>query len=93
MRFEGSVIHDPKKIAVKWSEFFAKLYTPKEDVRYDNEFKRKVESEIEKMTIDSFSNSVEILDSPFSLEEIELCIRELKNGKSGGLDGLKIRRS
>ena len=88
MCFDGTLYHSPLDITNKWAEYFENLYTPKDNPEYDKEFKKHVEARVRDMDKESYEYYVAELDSPFTVEEVKLCIRELKNGKAGGYDNL-----
>jgi len=88
MTFGDEVIYDTREISNKWSEYFANLYKPDTSGKYDEDFRRDIESKVQEMVEMSKDRHIPLLDNPFTYEEVATCLRNLKNGKATGIDGI-----
>ena len=55
------------------------------DIAFDDSWKEEVDKKVCDFPTDCVEN---VLDREINLEEIALCVRKLKNNKTGGSDGL-----
>ena len=66
-----------------WKAHFSELAKSKLDA---NSAENRVESDLHAR---SFGHNDQVLDTPFTIEEIENAVKKLKVGKGGGFDGLQ----
>ena len=72
-----------------WAQHQEKLSTSLEDPALDEEFRRKVEEEVEQMTHHSKAQPASEMDKPFTPEELKAALKKLKQGKASAGDGTK----
>ena len=87
LKVGGRVITDEEEIRIAWHEYFNKLYSPGDD-RYDAEFTRHIEEEIEKYKKDANLLWDDILKNEFTTEEVGKVIDEIKHRKAPGWDNI-----
>ena len=80
------MIHDPVEMRNQWASYFEKLFTPKENTQFDDNWKQKIEAEVEdlqsKHLVDK--SNVERIAST----DIAKQLAKMKNKKAPGYDGL-----
>lgn len=81
----GVVTSDGDTILQCWVEHFQKILGLEQSLT--KKFQR-LQMKFMILLLGSFLNAADVLDDSFSVEEIEAAIKKLKNGKSGGVDGL-----
>lgn len=82
----GNIIQDTNKITEEVCQFYSKLYKKKFQSDECDAFMNSVKENVTKLTDeDKF-----LLERDVTLTEIETALKQMKNGKSPGIDGLSI---
>ncbi len=84
----GTILTDPTDIIEAWKCYFEKLYTPVEDEKFDENFRKYVERKVCEYDIDSNLYYDDIMGTGFSISEIKKAVSELKNKKAPGWDNV-----
>lgn len=71
-----------------WKEHYQGLYTPSDLNIFDDTFKKFVERQLENYSKESFLFDDDVLEKPFTTDEVSRICLHLSNGKAGGLDGV-----
>ena len=82
LRENGQIIYDQKEIQKNLTNYYRKLYTT--EVKVDNQ---KVSDIVTPKLNEAESKS---LDRPLTIPELGQAVKDLKNGKVGGVDGILI---
>ena len=86
VQVDNVTLTDAGAIREAWKGYFQDLYTPKNAVHYDGEFRENVEQTLKEMVVQSHSRDTFIMSHPISYEEVDSCIKQLKNKKAPGWD-------
>ena len=82
---QGKISSDKDVVLDAWASHFSKLFQS----RVGSEAGlQQLQSKIEHLAAASFQNDEQILDCPFTVDEIKGAVKSLKRGKSNGPDGL-----
>jgi len=81
---KGEEVEDEEGRTEEWARSYEKLGTPWWEERFDEEWRKKVQAEVEEWGKER--NVQEELDGPVRKEEVEWGIKQLKKGKAGGLE-------
>ena len=86
MQFDDETYRDPFVICDKWKLYFKKLYTPTNNVEYDDDFKMFVESKNRehKVLLESFQNTNNITE--VTAKDIIRDLKSVKRNKACGKD-------
>ena len=71
-----------------WKAHYEQLYTPKESPVYDEQFKVFVEQQLKEYVDLSANVTNDVLETPFTTEEVSNLCLKLPNNKVGGMDEL-----
>ena len=82
------MITDKNDILAAWARHYQYLYTPRNDIRFDNSFRDQVEQKLNYYSEESTNTVDDVLDEPFTTTEVNDVCLHLPNRKAGGLDGL-----
>ena len=84
----GDVISYAGDVWKAWKQYLEQLYTPKDDARVDNDFKKVIEETIQQ--IENNGNLIldDIMKQEFTVKEIEKIVAKIKNGKDPGWDDI-----
>ena len=82
-----SVISTKGKLAVLKTHY-RQLGSCSVDSAFDDSWKEKVDEQVSESCIVSRACEDSVLDREIESEEIVVCVRQLKNNKTGGSDGL-----
>ena len=82
----GNIIQDTKKITEEECQFYSNLYKKKFQSDDCDAFMESVNENVTKLT----DEDKLLLDKDVTLIEIETALKQMKNGKSPGIDGLSI---
>ena len=86
-RKDGKLVVESEGKKEVWREAFARLgECGGDEGKFDEEFRVKVEAEIEEMSEETWKQVEESLDKVFEEKEVEVELRHMKNGKAGGED-------
>ena len=86
MKFDDKpLLHDSEEIVDSWALDFEKLYTPSCGNSFSEKHSERIMSDIEEI-INKTNEFCYILDKEFTVKEMELACKTLKNGKSPGFD-------
>ena len=80
---DGNLLTEEADISKEWSVYYKELFSDKQDINWDCDFKMEIEREMEK--IDRVT-PVELDGGPILVEEIETEINKLKKKKAPGWD-------
>ena len=84
INFDGRTASTPQEITDEWAKHFKKLYTPSDDLHFDNEHKNHISRQLQ-----SINENLVFPDPPIiSTEEVQAAVRLGKNGKAAGEDGI-----
>ena len=81
-------MREDKELLDVWKSHYEDLYTPKDNPRFDAEFKHFVESKVQEFEAKNEQDPNDSLGKPFSVDQVQAICGKLPNGKSGGTDGL-----
>ena len=94
-REDSTLTDDKEEVLSKWYEDFKNLYSPTEWSDVDEEFYQSVLStkqELESNSRDSIVNdnndSLDVMNSEITVEEVILALSSAKNGKTPGMDNI-----
>ena len=89
MKFNNTITRDPVEIVSHWGSYFKELYTPSENINYDNVFKENVSEYIRSLNNKLFSDDC-IFDDNYniSVEEVTQALKKVKNAKACGDDNM-----
>ena len=84
---DGEIITDPTQIQKEWNKYYEKLYSECDD-DYDNEFKEKVEREVQHIENSLKRDHLEsyLTGGPITLKDTDEIIKTLPNNKAAGYD-------
>ena len=82
----SEIVTNPDEVLLCWADHFSHLFKSQSS---HNPNVKEFNDQIPFLTAQSYLNSDDILDIPFTIEEIEFALKKLKKGKSGGIDGLQ----
>ena len=83
---DGTILTDPQEQSKAWKQYFEELYTPTDNVNYDNDFKMYIDNEITRMEKDSMLNDDCIMSKELTLQEVQNVIAKLKCNTAPGWD-------
>ena len=86
VEWKGKEVEEKEDIAEAWAGFFERLGVEDRKDNYQETFKSWVDVEVREMGEERMYQ--EELDGEFNEEEIVWGMKNLKNGKAGGIDGL-----
>ena len=87
--FNDKLEKDPDSILNGWCDYFRKLYTFSNEDNFDDEFRGKVEKDIQcYLKVDENSQSTNYLTNEVTDEELNSIISSLPNGKCASSDNL-----
>ena len=86
---QGEIVNNAQEVREVWRDFFEVLGRDDSSGVYDDEFKVEVERRIQNLEKESFNVFEVDLDGPISSEEILCHLKQLRNFKAAGLDGIK----
>lgn len=88
LKVDDNIVTEETELLNVWKAHYSDLFTPKDNVDFDAEFKESIEKKVNEYKGLSFNVVDDILDKPFTVDQVSgICI-DLPNGKSGGLDGI-----
>ena len=83
----GNVLIDTHEINQAWFDYFKNMFTPKADVRFDEEWYQQVNEYVSKQTTaPTEPYNTHLFDVPFSESELAQCVKSLKKKKASGWD-------
>ena len=84
---QGVTLTDPSDIRADWNEYYKRLYSTKSDENYDDEFKCKIEKELEDIWKHKHI-SKKLKGGDITVDELKKMISKLKMKKASGWDQL-----
>ena len=87
INFNGNKIRGSQNITDHWGCYFASLYKPSCNEKFDENFKTYVSDKVEEYNSDSSVLSGEHF-CPLNKDEVILAVKQSKTGKSCGYDGI-----
>ena len=88
LKVNDKIITDERELLLAWKSHYEDLYTPVNSVHYDATFKNFIEDKLLEYSAISGSVKDDVLENPFTMEEVCAVCLGLPNNKAGGLDGL-----
>lgn len=86
INFNGVTCRDSDSIARNWGTYFEALYTPQEDIEYDDSHRSFIENELREYT--SNNDNAPVTACEISTEEVRTAVKLCQRGKSGGDDNI-----
>ena len=88
LNVDGKIVTDDAELLSIWKTHYCNLFTPSECPTFDSKFKEFVEEKVSEYKIESYNINDDIIDDPFSVQQIASVCQKLPNKKSGGLDSI-----
>ena len=91
IQFDGNPVKDPDEITDGWCTYFTNLYKFTEDSSFDENFRKHVDTEINRIIScdnSSYQQSPSILSCCLTFEELESAIKSLPLNKAPGQDNI-----
>ena len=88
MSDEGEILTEPEQIQRDWNDYYEKLYQEGDDEHYDEDFKKFVATEVDRIEKELRSREeVQYLSGgPITFCDIDKIVKSLSNGKAPGYD-------
>lgn len=84
INFDGKIACSPQEITNEWAMHFQKLYTPSDDIHFDDEHKYEITRQLQ-----IINDNLEVSVCPLiSAEEVQAAVQLGKRGKAAGEDGI-----
>ena len=89
IKFDDTIIRDPVEIVSHWGSYFKKLYTPSDNIDYDNVFKDNVSEHIKRLNNKLFNGDYIFNDNyNISVDEVTQALKKAKKAKACGDDNI-----
>jgi hypothetical protein len=88
LKIDGRLITEKEELLSVWKAHYEQLYMPKESPVYDEQFKVFVEQQLKEYVDLSANVTNDVLETPFTTEEVSNLCLKLPNNKVGGMDEL-----
>ena len=86
LRLNGQIVNDSKEVASCWANYYEKLFSPFQSDCFDETFHEEVNTAVNRIKTEACANRDDIFDIPISIEEVNVVINSLPNGKAPGFD-------
>ncbi|XP_060074851.1 uncharacterized protein LOC132554540 [Ylistrum balloti] len=86
IRINGEISRDPDINRNAWTSHYSKLAQVTSKPHFDNEHKRLIDNDINRLREESFFNDDIICRNEITATEVSIALKDMNNGKAGGHD-------
>lgn len=88
LKVDGKIVTDDAELLSIWEKHYSELFSPSDNPKFDAKFKEFIDDKVSEYKTLSLDITDNIIDDPFSVEQVANTCIKLPSGKSGGPDSI-----